>query len=431
MHIADLERLGSLRDRTRAFLRFVGRRFVDDKCFEVAGALSYTTIFALVPLTTAALGIVSAFPIFVEWSGKVTHFVWDNFVPSAASVMQGYLSDFADNAKQLTGVGLAALAVSALLMLNSVEDTLNKIFRAPRRRSWHKRLVVYWTILTLGPLLAAASVAASAYILAWAPHQAATTGTDVAEPSVLWSVVPSALTFLGITVTFRLVPNCRVKLRHAAIGAAMSTALFLVAKQVFAAYLVKAPTYQQVFGALAAVPIFLVWIYVWWSVLLLGASLAASLSDFRYRPGWAAISDGQEFFALLRMLRLARDSIARGQPFTRAQWFAVEPGLTEEQADRLTAVALACGLAREDDAGALLPLHDGGRSTLAAMFERGSFRWPDALELEALRGRAAPEEQPLIELLDRGRKAQAVLLGATLDATLDTIRPSSTQETPP
>lgn len=150
-----------LRDRARAgsFGRFVLKRFLGDRLFEAAGALSYTTAFALVPLSMVVFGVLSAFPVFNQWSESLTTYIFANFVPSAAKAVSGYLTDFSANTSKLTAAGALALIVSLLVTLTSVEAVFNRIWRVPTARPKFGRFLVYWTVLTLGALVAATSLA--------------------------------------------------------------------------------------------------------------------------------------------------------------------------------------------------------------------------------------------------------------------------------
>src|SRR5687768_7772746 len=164
-----------MRDRARAstFFRFLWRRFLDDRLFEAAGALSFTTLFALVPLSMVVFGALSAFPVFDKWSGQLSEYVFSNFVPNSASAVQGYLRDLSSNAGKLTAAGAIALVVSVLITLTSVETTFNRIWRVPTARPKFGRFLVYWTVLTLGALVAASSLALSTQFFALAIFETA------------------------------------------------------------------------------------------------------------------------------------------------------------------------------------------------------------------------------------------------------------------
>src|SRR5579859_1186776 len=154
------------RDRLQSFRQFVWQRFIDDKCFETAGALSYTTLVSLVPLIVASLAIFAAFPAFASARTTLIEFVFSNFVPAAGEKVQEYLNSFADNASKLTGISILVMFFSALSMMMSIEDRLNRIWRVQRRRGWVSRLLLYWAALTLGPVLIVGGLAVASYATA-------------------------------------------------------------------------------------------------------------------------------------------------------------------------------------------------------------------------------------------------------------------------
>ena len=387
------------RERTIAFARFVWRRFLDDKCFEAAGAMSFTTLFGLVPLTTAALGIISAFPVFADWSDRLTAFIFANFVPESGRVVRGYLTDFAANAAKLTSAGVIALLVSALVLMSSIENQFNMIWRVPPRRRRLARFVVYWTILTAGPLLLAASIGAGSDAL---EHSGARDPYGIAF--VLGRLVPFIVTWLAVTLAFLVVPNAVVRPRNAALGALVASALFELAKHLLASYLKRA-NYDEVYGALAVIPVFLIWIYVSWVVVLLGASLAASLSAFRFMPAALRVPHALEFAFLLRMYRRIVRAGQQAVPLDRAQLELLEPGVTEEQFDRFFKLLHEHQLVQRTDSGAYVALRDPATVRLNELFDAGRFGLPGAAELERLKARGDPDDAPLIEWLGEARAA--------------------------
>lgn len=210
-----------LRDRARnlAFSRFVGRRMLEDNLFQSAGALAYTTVFALVPLSMVVFGVLSAFPVFSEWSDKLTDYIFINFVPEAASSVSTYLRDLSTNTGKLTATGVIGLVVSLLITLNGVESTFNRIWRVKSARPQLTRFMVYWTVLTLGAILAAASFAISARLFALSVFS---TGAGHLLQGLALSLSPMLLELLAFTAIYRVVPHRIVQWRHALGGASIS-----------------------------------------------------------------------------------------------------------------------------------------------------------------------------------------------------------------
>src|SRR6185312_456559 len=293
------------RDRLKAFAKFLWYRFRDDKCFETAGALSYTTLFAVVPLLTAVVAILAVFPVFAGLREHVSDFIFRNFVPASGETVQGYLLQFADNASKLTAVGILFLLVSALMMMASIEDRFNRIWRVQTPRGGGSRLLLYWAALTIGPLLIVAVLALLSRVLPISPQPNARP-LPWAQP--LFVLLPFALTWTVLLGMYMLIPNRTVAFRHAGVGALIAAILFEVARVLFGLYVAHVPSYQQIYGALAAAPIFLIWVYLSWVIVLLGASLAAAMAAFEYRPVSERLPVGCEFIGLLRVLRHFADA---------------------------------------------------------------------------------------------------------------------------
>ena len=397
----------------RAFLNLLWQRFKDDRCFDSAAALSYATLFALVPLATVSVGIMSVFPQFAKFSENASDFLFEHFVPKAARAVQSYLSGFALNAQQLTWLGAIALLLSAVLMLVSAEDTLNRIFRADRHRRPLNRFVMYWSVLTFGPIMLGIGFAASTMVMAlpgaegepW-PHMI---------PRWMVGFVPALLAWAGVTFTFRVVPNTAVRLSHAAIGALLSLFLFLLAKRGFTAFLGSGQSYQQIYGALAVVPVVLVWIYLSWVSVLLGALLAACLGA--YRAPIMMDASGHELFTFVRLLASVRRSWSKRGPYPRARWMAESTGLHPERAQQLLTMALSERVLHEGEDAMLAPAPVPPTVTLAGIVEQGGFRLPDADELDTLEVIATGPERRFIARLREARHT----MHSALDQPLETL----------
>ena len=208
----------------KAFGRHLWAHFRQDRSFESAGALSYTTLLALVPLTAVVIGVISAFPVFDAGVEQLQDFIFDNFVPAAGDVVQNYIDQFVARSAGLTGAGSLFLVVTAILLMGTIEKSLNRIWRVDRPRSPTSRLIVYWAVLTLGPLLMGASVGMTSYL--------ATLQALAPEfvrgwlQSALLALTPFVVALLAFTLLFTVVPNRRVKFRHALVGAAFSALAF-------------------------------------------------------------------------------------------------------------------------------------------------------------------------------------------------------------
>ena len=360
------------RERIRAFLRYLLRRFWEDDCFLTAGALSYTTVLALVPLTAAVLGVVAMFPVYQRWGDALTIFLFTNFVPKAAANVADIIRALAANARGMTGFGAAGLLATALLTMASIEDAFNKIWRVATPRRPIARFLIYWAALTLGPLLSVGSLAISSYLFSL-PMMAAAQQSGFSKFGL--GLLPAVLETIAFTAAYIAIPNRSVTFRHALAGGALAMFLFEVAKYAIAYYLTRA-SYQQIYGALAVIPIFLLWIWVSWLVVLLGATFAASLAAFRYQPAAMRLPKGFEFYALLRMLGRFAQARGEGRGLHTAELHELEPVLTDELMQRLLAALCGIDVLRRAETGEWLLARDLGEVDLQELYEAADLRIP-------------------------------------------------------
>ena len=258
----------------QSFLVMLWARINHDRLTTSAAELAYTTILALVPLITVIFALLSAFPMFDEVSQSLKQLIYSNLVPTASDTIQNYLEQFIANTKKMTLVGIIGLIVTSLLLINSINNALNRIWRTKRKRSFMYNLTMYWTILTLGPILVGSSVAVSSYIfsLKWL--------SDAASGDVLLSTLPFIISIVGFWLLYSIIPTESVPFKEALIGALVAAILFEIGKRAFALYVTSFPTYQLIYGVVSSIPIMLVWIYCSWCIVLFGAEFAATLTDY-------------------------------------------------------------------------------------------------------------------------------------------------------
>ncbi|HEY0659991.1 MAG TPA: YihY family inner membrane protein [Lysobacter sp.] len=366
-----------LRDRARAktFFRFLGRRFLDDNLFQAAGALSYTTVFALVPLSMVVFGVLSAFPVFGEWSDRLSDYIFSNFVPSSARSVEAYLKQFSANAGQLTSAGVIALVVSLLITLNGVETAFNRIWRVKAARPKVGRFLVYWTVLTLGALMAAASLAVSAKFFAMSVFE--TAAGDALEKLML-RLAPMLIEVIAIAAIYRVVPHRTIKWRHAVAGAFLAMLLFELVKGGIGLYLGSFGSYSKIYGTLAFVPIFLLWIYLSWVAVLLGASLASSISAFRYQPAAMRLPLGYEMYGLIRLLARFNEARKQGRGLHSDQIQQIEPMLTDALVQQMLAQLCEVNVVRRAEDGEWLLSRDLDDLSLGELYEACQLRIPIA-----------------------------------------------------
>ena len=368
--------LERVRDRERvvSFGLFLWQRFLDDRLFQAAGSLAYTTVFAIVPLAVVVFGVLSAFPVFDRWSDQLSHYVFTHFVPDAASAAEDYLRQFAASAGQLTAAGFIALVASLLITLGSVEQTFNQIWRVTAARPKLTRFLVYWTVLTLGAMLAAAALAVSNRVFAL-PLFGTNEGQWLADLALGWA--PVAIELLCVMAVYRVVPHLSVHWRHAFAGAVLATLMLEAVKWGMGLYLSSFQSYQKLYGTVAFVPILLLWIYLCWVSVLLGASLASSLAAFRYQPASLRLPPGHELYALLRVL--GRFGVARrdGLGLSEEDLLQAEPMLTDSQLQQLLGQLERIGVVRDDGRGEWLLARDLDRVSLGELYEQLQLRVPE------------------------------------------------------
>ena len=364
-----------LRDPARAgsFGRFVLRRFLDDRLFESAGALSYTTAFALAPLAMVVFGVLSAFPMFDAWSDQLTAYILANFVPRAAQAISSYLTDFSANTSKLTTAGALALIISLLVTLNSVEAIFNRIWRVPTARPKIGRVLVYWTVLTLGTLVAATSLALSTRLFALAIFE--TLAGRWLEALIL-RVAPMVIELIAFAAVFKLVPHRTVQWRHAFAGGLLSMLVFEGVKSGLGLYLGSFDSYQKIYGAVALIPIVMLWIYLSWVSVLLGASFASSMSAYRYQPKALRLPHGHELFGLLRMLGRFQQARSSGKGLSAEQLRQLEPSLTDSMVQDLLGKMMHIHVVQRTESGHWLLARDLQDVCLAELYETAQLRIP-------------------------------------------------------
>jgi len=272
------------------FIRYFFRQFHKQRGMQIASSLAYTTLLSLVPLITVVLAFLQGLPIFETIGGTVQSFIFSNFVPTFGDTIQEYLATFSSKASQLTITGLGVLFVIALMLMGTIDNAFNTIWYVRTRRRPVARFLVYWAILTLGPLLLGAGLLTSSYLLSIPLLNDGGIVHGLQQQLLAW--LPFLMTTLAFTLMYILVPNCFVPRRHALIGGVAAALLFELAKYGFGLYVRTVPTQQTIYGALAVIPLFLIWIYISWVVLLLGAHITFCLSTFRFAAEKRANREG-------------------------------------------------------------------------------------------------------------------------------------------
>jgi len=276
-------------------------RFREDRLGLTASSLTFTTTIALVPLFTVLLAVFTAFPMFAKFQGVLQKWLIESLIPdSIARQVLGYLTQFAGKASRLGGVGLAVLFFTALALILTIDRTLNSIWRVRQPRPLGQRVLVYWAVMSLGPLLLAISLSITSYALS---ASKGLVGVIPGGVQLLLDTLQFVLFAWGMAALYHFVPNTRVRWGHAWAGGLFVSAGFEMAKSVLVMYLAKVPTYSVLYGAFATVPILLVWIYVGWVIVLLGAVITAYLPSLLTGVQRRARAHGWQFLLALEMLQ--------------------------------------------------------------------------------------------------------------------------------
>jgi membrane protein len=264
--------------RLLEFFLALAQRLREDRGFETAGSLSFTTLLALVPLVAVALALATPFPAFEHAMAALGRFAERQLLPAGSAMVTRQIAAFAEKAGELTSVGVVFLVATAVTLMHTVEEALNRIFRVERRRHFLRRFLVYAAVLTFGPALIGASLyLTTTLVVSSLGH------LDLDEyRRTAVGLLAFGFTCAALTLVYTVVPYRRVLLRHAAVGGIVAGIAFELAKRGFGLYVAKFPTYTLIYGAFAIIPLFLLWLYLSWVVVLFGATLTASL------PAWRA-----------------------------------------------------------------------------------------------------------------------------------------------
>ncbi len=411
------------------FVIFAVRRFFADRMNNAAAALTYTTLLALVPLLVIAFAILSSFSAFDAVKGRMQEMFFDAVVPEAGTAVSDYLANFTQNASNLTAVGVVALAVAALLLLSTVEDTLNQVWHVDRPRPMMKRLLIFWAILTMGPLLIGASFTLTSDIMTYATHsQLAILGVQAELPTrggwFLSGLIRIAINIVGFTALFVLVPARRVRIRHALIGGIFAAISFQILSWGFNTFYSSSTSYETIYGAVAAVPVFLIWIYTSWMVIILGAVFAAAFPDWwqtRHAVVGLATSPSDRLTIAVALLSRLHRNAQKGGTLDEETLAAAVP---LEARDDILDLLCEKGYIVETEEGRVAIARDLHTTTVFDLVRDMGLPYsapprPSAELPERIARRLASRTDPVHKLLDRLHGSEEQILGVPLALVLD------------
>ena len=261
---------------TRKFLYFLVKRAQHDTVLRVASSLSYTSLIALVPLLAIALAIFSAFPVFSDVREQVQDIIVKNMVPDAGIDVSVYFNEFINATAQLTTIGVVGIVLTSILLLSTIENSFNFIFKVNKPRRITTKITLYWTVITLGPLLLGTAFSLRGY--------AAFNDVFQSIPEIhlfLGSILPFLLTWVVLAGVYIFVPNKKIGFMNALLGAFVAMCLFWLLRNGFSFFMLKNNVYKTLYGAVAVVPLMLVWMYLYWAAVIFGAVVTASVQEYK------------------------------------------------------------------------------------------------------------------------------------------------------
>ena len=416
------ERLRRFLGSTAAFSLYALHRFNQDGCFAASGALSYTTLVSLVPLGVIGLGVLSAFPNLAGSREELLQLLFRNFIPGISEQAAWWFQYFAGSAAQATAIGIIGTAAVGVLLLVTVEDQLNAVWRVTVPRPWVQRVLAYWTLITMGPMLIGTSLTLSTYL----NHAARRAGLDpeaIAQfasgwPHLLARSVPFLLEWLACALLYIIIPNCAVRWRDAMLGATVASVSIEVLKIGFVIYIGSLSSYQIVYGAIATIPIFLLWMYLSWMAVLLGAVVVANLPTWKVDERFHHTSSGgvRLGFSLSLIAALDRGQ-RRGETYSTAD-LAAELGVPTSVLDAHLKVLARGGFTAPTQGGRWVLAWNPETATLHDLYL--------ALGLPLagtwLARPSAPWQRQVAPAMERIIRAEAAAMRVTLASLLGDMR---------
>lgn len=401
--------------KTIMFFSFVANRFFENDGLYRAAALTFSSLLAIVPLMSVVFSLLSAYPVFKDASQVIQNFIFENFVPATGKVIQSYLQHFTTQASRLSVTGLSFLFLTAILVMYTIEDSLNNIWRVRVRRQGISAFLMYWAVLTLTPVLLGLSLVASTYLfsLNWFAKD-----QFLAYQSYGLAWLPFLLALAMFTLLYAVVPNCRVSLKHAFYGALFSATFVQIAKSLFVTYVTTFDTYELLYGAFAIVPLFFLWIYYVWLIVLIGAEIAHAFSA-GYDRRLSEKLDG--FTHAIRWLYLLWQAQSHGRTLSYIDLIDADPYGYQVDPDDLISCLIEKNFVRRTNNGNYVLTRDLSRLSLSRCYALLPWKLPSSQDF--IRDRTPLEEQLFVKIKTIEKLGQDVF-----DTKLITIFPESSSE---
>ncbi|MBL4774781.1 MAG: YihY family inner membrane protein [Mariprofundus sp.] len=374
MDVADIASLPALYRHSTHVLRFAYRvieRFIADKCIQRASALAYASLLAIVPMVVLGFSVFTSFQAFESIAGSVSEALLEYLLPTSQQAVQAYLGTVADKTTAISVFGIIALLLTATALLNTIEEAFNHIWRITRARAWFSKFITFWSTLTLAPILIGASITITSYFTALPVLREVAEGASYISDAPF--LVPWLMSSLAMATLYYVLPNTSVPFRYAVIGGLVAGALFEWTKIGFAFYVTEVANYEHLYGALSTLPIFLIWIYLIWVIVLLGSEVVFCMQhpEQSHRQHSRFLKPGVgQFYSHLILLRAAQ-ALQSGQMLNMQIMITetdVPENILQEWLDQLCEKNLLRSTMSGDESG-WLPAFDVDRMTLYELFQ--------------------------------------------------------------
>ena len=383
----------------KSFFQIFGR----GQSFRNASALAYTSLISFVPLMAVSLSIFSAFPAFDNISTQMQDFAFENFVPTSGKVVQEYLLEFSSKAKRLTGVGIVFLVITSILLMSTIEKALNSIWQVSENRNFIERFVMYWSVLTVGPLLMGMAMVITSYIVSI--PLVTETAPLISRKLGFLRLVPFSMETIAFALLYIIVPNTKIAVRDALPGGMIAAFLFEMAKSGFAWYITRFPTYETIYGALSVIPIFLIWVYLSWIVALIGAEITHFLFMLRTSPDEIrAEGNNHDFLCAYHILGHLWNAQGEGRPIEMEHLVSAFPTYGAQAIEYALVQLQDSSVVMRNEHGDWFLARDLSRYTLLDLYRSRQYPLPKHITIENI-------SQGLKPLLDR--------IEATIDNVMD------------
>ncbi|TDR22764.1 YihY family inner membrane protein [Marinicella litoralis] len=352
----------------KSFVFEVARRYRDDETSLAASSLAYTALLSLVPFMSVLITVFSAMPLFEDASQQLQNFIFANFVPTTGEVIQTYIVGFVEKARGLTVTMFLAVFLTSILMMHTMEKALNRIFDSKSSGRFKTKMMMYWAVLTMGPLLVGGGIALSSIVFEYSAF-ASVKGFLVKALPVLSSTV-------GFFFIYLVVPNRKVNWKNALIGALFSAVCFELAKKGFALYVTTIPSYQKVYGTLATIPLFLIWMFLSWNIILLGGTIAATLETSRWRLHVQNYQTNQRLLLVIEILNLLWQASQKGKTVSYTEIYGHLRFVPDDELNKHLDWLEKQGYIAINQSGDYLIRHDLNALDFKALYKNGNFKIP-------------------------------------------------------